>query len=104
MFYIKADWQLSPRWSVFVQNKWISELTRSPMANGNQDPRPAVDPYSISDMYILGKNLIPGLELGFKVTNVFDHQAYAPAPEGIPGDYPLQGRAWYLSANYRWQD
>jgi iron complex outermembrane receptor protein len=102
--YLQNRWEFIRNWNFNTQVSWIADRKR---AQG--DPRSAIDDYTLVDMLVEGKNVLPNLDVTFSVFNLFDGDAREPssydptAPEGalIPGDYPLAGRSFYLGLKYR---
>ncbi|WP_455211888.1 TonB-dependent receptor plug domain-containing protein [Kaarinaea lacus] len=102
--YLQNRWIFTHNWHFNAQLSWIADRKRA-----QDDPRPEIDDYTLIDMLIEGKSVLPGLDLKFSVFNLLDEDAresspYDPAaPEGafIPGDYPLPGRSYYAGLSYR---
>lgn len=98
--YVKADWQFLPDWNLNAQLNRVMQRAR---ANG--DTRPDIDDYTMVDLAIRSTDIAGHWDLTLKVSNVFDVELFEPSPVEVaafvPGDYPLTGRAYYATANYR---
>lgn len=92
--YLALDWRRGAPWGLRGELHRIGERSR---AAG--DPRPPLDGYTLIDL--VARRTLGRLELTAVVRNAFDEAAYEPATPGIPGDYPLAGRAVFLEVRGR---
>ncbi len=102
-FYTNALWSFMPSWSLGTQWKWIGERKR---AFG--DTRSQIGSYSLLDLTLRRRQLLPNMELVLSVRNALNDDAFEPSPYNadlgvtfIPGDYPLAGRSYYGELNFR---
>lgn len=95
--YLRADWQIQPRWSLNTQAKWIADRKR---AAG--DNRPPIADYTLVDVTARYRPVKHRLSFAFSVHNIFNQDAREPslAPGYVPNDLPLAGRSFYLQASY----
>ncbi|WP_305046960.1 TonB-dependent receptor plug domain-containing protein [Geoalkalibacter sp.] len=94
--YLSANWEFLPDWSICPQYRWIGSRKRA----GN-DPRSAVDDYSLVDLALRRDSILDHLNLALVVRNLFDKDAREPSNQVIPGDYPLEGRQFLAEISYR---
>lgn len=95
--YLRADWQVRPRWSFNTQAKWIADRKRE-----FGDTRPPIKDYTLVDFTLRYRPTRDHLNFAFSVRNLFDRDAREPSlfPGYIPYDLPLAGRSFYLQATY----
>jgi outer membrane receptor for ferrienterochelin and colicin len=88
-----------PNWHATTQTSWVGERERSAA-----DTRSNIDDYTLVNLSLGCQCFTPELNLSVTVKNVFDDNAFEPSPYDVqpayPGDYPLEGRAAYFSADY----
>ena len=96
--YLRGDWAFRPDWSLNAQSKWISERERE-----TDDPRSALNGYTLVDLTLRRQRLAPNWGLALAVHNLFDADAREPSPSPglIPDDLPLAGRSYFLELNYQ---
>ncbi|MBL1276544.1 MAG: TonB-dependent receptor [Ectothiorhodospiraceae bacterium] len=98
--YIKADWRILANWNVNLQANRVFQRSRS-----FNDTRSNIDGYTMVDLAIVGTEIARHWGATLRVSNIFNANAYEPSPAEvapfIPGDYPLAGRAYTLTAHYR---
>lgn len=95
-FYISANWQFNPQWSLSSQLNWIGDRKR--VAG---DTRSEIDDYTLVNLSVRRQNILPNLDLAFSALNLFDEDAREPSNGTIPDDYPLEGRSVWLELSYR---
>lgn len=97
--YLQLIWKFSPNWFASTQGTWIGDRQRS-AGDGRED----VDDYTLVNLTLGCQCFTPKLNLSVAVKNVFDDNADEPSPIEVqpaaPGDYPLEGRSVFFSANY----
>lgn len=89
------NWQFAPDWSVNSQLGWISDRKR-PMG----DLRPEIDDYTLVNIALNRKNLLPDIDMQFAVRNATNADAREPSSGTIPDDYPLESRSFWLGLTY----
>lgn len=98
--YMQLRWRPIELWDISTQVKWIGERTREPT-----DPRDALDSYTQVNAAITRTSIGGTWSLQLSALNLFDTDALEPSPAEpgvpagslMPGDYPLAGRALYLT-------
>jgi len=101
---LHSRWNFSPQWSADVRVNRVADRRRAP-----GDPRAAPDDYTLTSLDIRRQSVTESWAADLLVTNLFDQSAVVPspfepnAPAGalVPGDYPIRGRAIYLSLHTR---
>lgn len=99
--YGAANWALTDAWNWQLNVNHVADRKRAVL-----DSREPVDDYTLFGTSI--SYSIPSMNLltKFSVRNLTDEDAYEPSnvdPTGtasIPGDYPLEGRSFWLDAEY----
>lgn len=89
------NWQITPDWSLNSQFGWISDRER-PVT----DLRPPISDYSLVNVTLNRKNLLPDLDLQLAVRNAANADAREPSSGTIPDDYPLESRSFWLGLTY----
>ena len=95
-FYISANWQFDPQWSLSSQLNWVGDRKR--VAG---DTRSEIDDYTLVNLSVRRQNILPNLDLALSALNLFDEGAREPSNGTIPDDYPLEGRRVWLELSYR---
>jgi len=95
-FYLNANWQFDPKWSLNSQLNWVGDRNRV-----TGDTRSEIDDYTLVNLSVRRHTLTPNLDLAFSVLNLFDENAREPSNGTIPDDYPLEGRSVWLELSYR---
>ncbi len=102
MASLRTTWQLAPAWTLASQTFWLADFARAA-----DDPRPALEDYSLTHLTLRHPLRVPKLEFRLALRNVFDQDARAPTlynaglgTAGIPEDYPLPGRSFWLELRY----
>ena len=96
--FLAADWRVMQAWSIYTQANFVSDRARTA-----SDTRPSIDDYTTVDMALHYRPPTQPFNLTFSVKNVLDEDAYEPSNGAIPKDYPLEGRAAYLEAEYQFK-
>lgn len=94
--FIAADQKLMGVWSLYGQANWVSDRARAA-----SDTRPAIGNYTTVDMALRYQPHQQPWQISFSVKNAFDEDTSEPSNGTIPDDYPLEGRAVYLEAQYK---
>ncbi|RJX17140.1 MAG: TonB-dependent receptor [Desulfobulbus sp.] len=91
--YVNAHWTFLPDWSLDGQYFLTAERQRA-----NSDIRPEVDDYQYVNLTLRREHLFGNWEAAMAVRNLFDEDVLepSPAPGLIPGDYPMESRAFWL--------
>jgi iron complex outermembrane receptor protein len=94
---VKANlnWMLAPQWSLNGQLNWVGDRAR---ATG--DLRPAISDYTLLNLTLHRKNIVPELDLSVAVRNLANADAREPSSGSIPDDYPLESRSFWLGLTY----
>jgi len=97
--YLRADYQVTPQWSLFTQVNRVMDRKRAP-----GDTRPEVDDYTTVDVSLRAENIFPGVDVGLSVNNLTDENAFEPsvAPGNIANDLPLAGRSLTAEISVSW--
>ncbi len=97
--YLRADYQLTSRWSVNTQATRVMDRERA-----LNDPRSKMDDYTSVDLTLRGEDLLPGVEIAFSVRNLTDANIFEPsAPSAlIPDDLPMAGRTVFAEIRKLW--
>jgi len=98
--YAQLRWRPADLWEVSTQIKWVGERVREP-----GDPRDPLDGYAMLDGALTRTDARGRWSLQLSLLNVLDTDAREPSPMEpgvpggalIPGDYPLAGRAVFLT-------
>lgn len=98
--YVQLRWRPVDLWEVSTQIKWVGERVREP-----GDPRDPLDGYAMLDGALTRTDARGRWSLQLSLLNLLDADAREPSPmePGVPGgalipdDYPLAGRAVFLT-------
>lgn len=97
--YLQLIWKFSPNWFASTQGSWIGDRQRSA-----DDDRGDIDDYTLVNLTLGCQCFTPKLNLSLAMKNAFDSNADEPSPIEVqpanPGDYPLEGRSVFFSADY----
>lgn len=93
---LMADWRFRPNWYFHPQINWVGSRKR---AAG--DSRSEIDDYALVDLTLRHKEIFNHLNLALAVRNIFDENAREPSDGTIPGDYPLEGRSFWVELSWR---
>ena len=94
-FKVGANWEFKPQWSINSQIYWVGDRQR---AVG--DARPAIDDYTLLNLTLRRKNVVPDLDLSIAMRNLTDEDAREPSNGTIADDYPLESRSVWLELKY----
>ena len=94
---IKANmtWLFAPEWTFSSQANWVGDRERA-----SDDTRAAVENYTLLNLALTRKNLIPELDIQLAVRNAANADAREPSSGSIPEDYPLESRSFWLGFTY----
>lgn len=100
-FYVRSDWEFSPRWWLNGQVNWVGSRAR---AAG--DPRDDIDDYTWVDVSLRHSLKRRPLQIALTIRNLLDEDAREPSLNGINGpaiadDLPLPGIHGFVSLEYR---
>ncbi|MFA7593561.1 MAG: TonB-dependent receptor [Thiohalobacteraceae bacterium] len=98
--YVQLRWRPVDLWEVSTQVKWVGERVREP-----GDPRDPLEGYALLDGALTRTGARGQWSLQLSLLNLLDTDAREPSPmePGVPGgalipdDYPLAGRAAFLT-------
>lgn len=97
--YLDAKWRFLPQWLASTQLKWIGER---PRAQG--DPRADLSAYTWVNLALQWHDARSRFGVTAGIKNLLDKAALEPSPfqpgipagAFIPGDYPLEGRGYFV--------
>jgi outer membrane receptor for ferrienterochelin and colicins len=94
---IKANlnWLLAKDWSLNSQVGWVSDRER-PIG----DLRAPVKDYTLLNVALNRKNLLPNMDMQVAIRNATNADAREPSSGTIPDDYPLESRSFWLGLTY----
>lgn len=103
-FFANLNWNVLGEWSLSSQFNWVGNRKRVAA-----DARDDIDDIYTLDFKVAKKNLLPDLEAGFSVKNVFNDEVREPAAFGynglpvvaVPDDYPVAGRTIWADLRYK---
>jgi iron complex outermembrane receptor protein len=93
--YLRADWRVHPNWNLNIQTNWIADRER-----GDNDSRPALDDYSITDTTLryTGQN---SWDFALSIRNIFDEDAREHTAPSVANDLLLPERSVYAEVQYK---
>ncbi|RYY04513.1 MAG: TonB-dependent receptor [Gammaproteobacteria bacterium] len=94
-FKANINWMFAPQWSFNSQLNWVGDRERVV-----GDLRPAIKDYTLLNLTLNRKNILPQLDLSFAVRNAANADAREPSSGTVPDDYPLESRSLWLSLYY----
>lgn len=97
MIYWDMNWQIDDNLQWYINTKWVKDRKRP-----ETDSRPEIDDYSLTNTRLSYRGLLPGLTLSLSAKNLFDNDAREPSTGAVVNDYPLAGRQWVFSLEYRY--
>jgi len=105
--YINVHWGIGPDWFLGSQLKWIGDRKRQ--AADSRSGVSEVADYTLVDLTLRRRGLLPNMELAVSARNIFDEDAREPSPynpvsgaASIPNDYPLPGRSFYAEIAFHY--
>jgi len=95
---VKADinWEFHSNWILHGQLNWVGDRQRAVL-----DGRADIDDYTLLNLTLRRKNILPALDLSLAVRNLADENAYEPSSGEIAEDYPLDSRSAWLEITYQ---
>ncbi len=95
-FYLNPYWTFLPHWSLDSQFYWIAGRHRAAA-----DTRPDIKDYSLVNLTLRRKNVAKHWDMAFALRNLFNEDIREPSSEGIPNDYPMEGRSLWAEVRYK---
>ena len=104
-FYLRAEWEFKPQYSLNSQVNWIGEQKRS--ANDDRNPTHS---YTTVDINLQAKQVFKNVDMALIIKNAFDedvHEASQPPLKPlfqkafVPNDYPMAGRSVFAQMSYK---
>jgi len=96
--YLRAEYNLGSRWDINAQVNSVFGRERA-----FADLRTDVEDYTIIDLILRRKDILPGLSLAVSIRNLFDEEAREPSSSpNIPNDLPLAGRSVFIEMRKSW--
>jgi len=95
-FKTDINWEFHSNWILHGQLNWVGDRHRA-----TSDPRADIDDYTLLNLTLRRKNILPELDLSLTLRNVADENAYEPSSGEIAGDYPLESRSTWLEITYQ---
>lgn len=94
---VKANlnWLMAANWSLNSQLYWIGDRERA-----TSDSRAPIDNYTLLNLTLNRKNLLPDVDLQLALRNLTNADAREPSSGTIPDDYPLESRSFWLGITY----
>lgn len=89
------SWLLAADWSLNSQVNWVGDRDRAV-----SDMRAPIKDYTLLNLTLTHKNLLPDLDLQLAVRNAGNADAREPSSGTIPDDYPLESRSLWLGLTY----
>jgi len=90
-----VNWVPRPQWALNGQLNWVGDRAR--VAG---DLRSAIADYTLLNVTLHRKNILPELDLSLAVRNLANADAREPSSGSIPDDYPLEARSVWLGLTY----
>lgn len=95
-FTFSGLWQFAPDWFLQSQINWVADRRRA--AGDSREP---VSDYTLADISVRRKDIIPQLDCALIVLNATDEDAREPSGGQIADDYPLESRSVTAELRYR---
>jgi len=95
-FKMDLNWEFRSNWLLHGQLNWVGDRQRAVL-----DPRADIDDYTLLNLTLRRKNILPALDLSLTLRNLADENAYEPSSGEIAEDYPLESRSAWLEVTYR---
>lgn len=92
---LNANWEFVSNWYLNSQVYWIGDRERA-----YTDTRSAIDDYSMVNITLHRKNILPDLDVSGAVRNAADTDAREPSSGEIAHDYPLASRSFLIELKY----
>jgi iron complex outermembrane receptor protein len=90
-----VNWEFLPLWFLYGQLNWVGDRQR-PVT----DLRPEISDYTLMDITLRRKNIMPKLDASLTLRNLTDEDAREPSSGEIVDDYPLESRSIWLELRY----
>lgn len=90
-----VNWEFLPLWFLYGQLNWVGDRQR-PVT----DLRPKISDYTLMDITLRRKNIMPKLDASLALRNLTDEDAREPSSGEIVDDYPLESRSIWLELRY----
>ncbi len=95
LYTMSLNWQIDKNWSLNGIVNHVANRKRLP-----NDQRNNIHDYSIIDLHLKRKKVLPGLDISMSVKNSTNQNAKEPSRGSITNDYPLQSRSIWLDFSY----
>jgi len=92
---LNANWEFANNWYFNSQVYWIGDRPRA-----HTDTRSRIDDYTLVNVTLHRKNILPGLDVSVAMRNAADTDAREPSSGEIPHDYPLASRSFLIELKY----
>lgn len=90
-----VNWEFLPLWFLYGQLNWVADRQRAVA-----DLRPEISDYTLVDVTLRRKNILPKLDVSLALRNLADEDAREPGSGEIADDYPLESRSIWLELRY----
>ncbi len=94
--FVGASWEFVQNMFMHVDMHWVGGRHRSV-----GDGRSRIDDYGVINLSLRKKNLFNRVNVSLSVKNLMNEDAYEPSTESIEGDYPLEGRSFWVELTYK---
>jgi outer membrane receptor for ferrienterochelin and colicins len=94
-FKMDANWEFNPDWQLHAQLNWVADRRRA-----IADVRAEIDDYTLMNITLKRKNIMPNFDVSFVVYNLTNEDAREPSSGEIVDDYPLESRSAWLELRY----
>jgi len=98
-FTVNGYWEFRPQWFLNSRVNWVADRQRT-----SNDSRANIKDYTLVDFTLQRKNIIPNLDLGLSINNIFNEDAREPSlasPGGVlANDIPLEERNFRIELRY----
>jgi outer membrane receptor for ferrienterochelin and colicins len=98
-FKVDVNWEFRTNWFLHNQLNWVGDRAR-PVAVTPALQRPEIDDYTLVNLTLRRKNLLPDLDASLAVRNLADADAREPSSGEMAQDYPLESRSLWLELRY----
>ena len=98
-FKVDLNWEFRSNWFVHSQLNWVGDRQRA-VAIAPAVQRPAIDDYTLVNLTLRRKNILPDLDASFVIRNLTDEDAREPSSGEIADDYLLESRSLWLELRY----
>ncbi len=98
-FKVDVNWEFRSNWVVHSQLNWVGDRQRA-LAVAPALQRPDIDDYTLVNLTLRRKNILPDLDASFVMRNLTDEDAREPSSGEIAEDYLLESRSFWLELRY----